>query len=169
MRKGTIQKHEFEQLFREQYPRLYRFTLQFTTDEEEAKDIVADCFWTAWKNREGIEKDKLTGYLFVCARNKSLSLLEKSRHISHIDGKDSNTTFAAETEGQWIEKETMLQEMEDAISTLTPRTRLILQKHYLERLSYKEVAEQLDISTSGVKKHIVKALSVLRARLGRTE
>lgn len=121
------------------------------------------------KEYNSLNNNKKYKILFVCARNKSLSLLEKSRRISHLDYKDSDTTFAAETEGQWIEKEAMLQEMEDAISTLTPRTRLILQKHYLERLSYKEVAEQLDISTSGVKKHIVKALSVLRARLGRTE
>jgi RNA polymerase sigma-70 factor (ECF subfamily) len=48
------------------------------------------------------------------------------------------------------------------LRTLTPQTQLILQECYVNRKKYKEVAEELEISTNTVKKHIVKALKTIR-------
>lgn len=52
--------------------------------------------------------------------------------------------------------------MYQLIGTLTPQTRHILEACYFQDKRYADVAEELDISTSTVKKHIVQALKVLR-------
>ena len=56
-----------------------------------------------------------------------------------------------------------------AISTLTAHTRLILEECYVRRKKYQEVADELNISVSAVRKHIVKALSVLRKEFAKKE
>ncbi|MDY4645071.1 RNA polymerase sigma factor, partial [Prevotella sp.] len=46
----------------------------------------------------------------------------------------------------------------------TPRTRQILKLCYVERKKYREVAVELQISESAVKKHIMQALSYMRQK-----
>ena len=48
------------------------------------------------------------------------------------------------------------------LDKLPPLTRQVLEGCFLEKKKYKEVAEEKSISTSTVKKHIIKALKVLR-------
>lgn len=55
--------------------------------------------------------------------------------------------------------------VEQVMETLSPRTRFVLQKCYIEHFTYKEVAQMLGISTNGVKKHIVKGMSILRGKV----
>ena len=50
---------------------------------------------------------------------------------------------------------------------LTPHTRHILEECYIQRKKYQEVAEELNISVSAVRKHIVKALQVIREECAR--
>ena len=55
-----------------------------------------------------------------------------------------------------------LAQLSRAMEKLPDKTRFVLQQCYLEEHTYREVAEMLDITTDGVKKHVVKAFSVLR-------
>ena len=48
------------------------------------------------------------------------------------------------------------------LSQLTPPTDQILEMCYLRRMKYSEAAEALGISPNTVKKHISKALKILR-------
>lgn len=48
-------------------------------------------------------------------------------------------------------------------------TRHILEECYVRRKKYQEVADELNISVSAVRKHIVKALSVLRKEFAKKE
>ena len=47
---------------------------------------------------------------------------------------------------------------------LSPRTQQILNEHYLKNKKYREVAAELDISESAVKKHVMQALSFFRKK-----
>jgi RNA polymerase sigma-70 factor (ECF subfamily) len=55
------------------------------------------------------------------------------------------------------------------LDDLAPKTRLILQECYLHKKSYKEVAEELGVTTDAVKKHIVKALKTLRGKISKID
>lgn len=48
---------------------------------------------------------------------------------------------------------------------LTPKTRLILEECYINKKKYREVAADLEISESAVKKHIVQALKNIRKNI----
>ena len=51
------------------------------------------------------------------------------------------------------------------LSEFTPQTARILELCYFQKKTYNEAAEELHISASAVKKHIVGALKAFRTRL----
>lgn len=74
-------------------------------------------------------------------------------------------TSVEETEQSWEENEQHIRQMYQTIETLTPQTQKILKLCYFRQMKYREVAEELNISVSAVRKHIVQALKALRLAL----
>jgi RNA polymerase sigma-70 factor (ECF subfamily) len=60
------------------------------------------------------------------------------------------------------EREERIRRIEAFIEQLKDPTKTILKECYYENKKYQEVAENFGISISGVKKHIMKALKMLR-------
>ena len=58
-----------------------------------------------------------------------------------------------------------LQSTHNMLSEFTPQTARILELCYFQKKTYNEAAEELHISASAVKKHIVGALKAFRTRL----
>ncbi|HEY4030072.1 MAG TPA: sigma-70 family RNA polymerase sigma factor [Caulobacteraceae bacterium] len=52
-----------------------------------------------------------------------------------------------------------------ALGELSPRTRQVFLMHRLERMKYREIADQLGITVSAVEKHIAKAALFLAERM----
>ena len=139
-------KADFDYLFKEYYPQLYYYAFHLINNMEASKDIVSDAFEFIWNNYAKIDKATAKSYLYVYVRNKSI---------------DSELTKTyVETEYQ--EQDERMLSISRAMEKLTPHTRHILEECYIQRKKYQEVAEDLNISVSAVRKHIVKALQVIR-------
>ncbi len=54
MQKSFSKTDCFEQLYKENYTRLYYYAFRFVTDEEVCKDIVNDVFEKAWQHFEDL-------------------------------------------------------------------------------------------------------------------
>lgn len=152
----------FEHLFREHYSRLFRYAFTLLNDEEESRDVLNDAFLGAWNHRDSIAADKLPAYLFTGVRNGCLSVIRKRRY-THMVSDATLSYLSAESESAWAEREERLCQIEKQIALLTPRTRYVLEQCYYERRSYHDVAQELGISSDGVKKHITTALKHLRS------
>ena len=63
---------------------------------------------------------------------------------------------------EYQEQDERMMHISKAMEKLTPHTKHILEECYIQRKKYQEVAEELNISVSAVRKHIVKALQVIR-------
>ncbi len=155
-----ITKEDFEKLFHEYYSRLYYFAYDFTEDIEVSKDIVSDVFASVWNGRDKITIDGVVGYMFVSVRNKSLNYVKQQRkNDDYVDF----CMHVVEEENENPELiDERIAEMTVEIEKMSARTKFILEECYFHHKKYKEVAELLEISPSGVKKHIVKAFSILR-------
>lgn len=149
-----------EQIFRENYSRYYYYALSVVDESEVAKDIIGEVFLAVWKNRVNIDEQKLNSYIFTSIRNKCLN--ERSKNLTFVQVEGSKVRLSADTVEEWKVKEERIVEMEKVISTMNPRTRYILEQFYYQHRSYKDVAEELGISTEGIKKQLVKAMTLLR-------
>ncbi len=161
------EKKEFEALFRDLYPKLYYAAMQIVKDEEMCRDIIADSFEQLWLKRDSIEPAKRTSFLYRIIHNKAIDFIRKET-AKHKYIEFYNMLYGTKIELQeqaWQENERRIQAMYKVIETLTPQTQTILKLCYFKNMKYREVAEELDISVSAVRKHIVQALKVLRSTM----
>lgn len=155
---------EFETMFREEYRRCLFTALQIVRDAETGRDIVSDSFAAVWNNRDSIEPGKMRSYLYQCVRNKSLTQF-KHIHRTEPAGDDAAMVVPADDGDDRLLREKRIEAVERELGLLPERTRYVLEQCYYKRRTYREVADELGISTNGIKKHIVKAMAHLRSAL----
>lgn len=70
---------DFEIIYKTCYSRLYYYTFQFITDEENSKDIVNDVFEKIWIQRHELKLETLSSYLYTLVRNRCLDYLRHKK------------------------------------------------------------------------------------------
>lgn len=154
----------FETFFKANYDKAFYLAYRITHDDKTSQDIVGDSFELVWKNaREGGVANAYS-YLFTIVRHLCTDFL---RRKAVRDRYAQMYLFTAETAVVTDDNphEERVRRVMAAMDGLTPRTRDIIKACFIERKQYKEVAAALGISTSAVKKHVVKGLRLLRERL----
>ena len=161
------EKKDFETLFRDIYPKLYYAAMQLVKDEEVCRDIIGDSFEQLWLRRTEVEPPKRTAFLYRLVHNKCIDHIRKqtarNKYIEFYNMLYGTTT--EQLENSWEESERSIKSMYQTIETMTPQTQKILKLCYFRGMKYREVAEELDISISAVRKHIVQALKALRSSM----
>lgn len=168
---NRIREHQDPLAFREIYDhffdRLYAFSMSFLKNRDDAQAVVSDVFINLWKNREKLpEISDLSSWLYICTRNKTFDYLKR-----RLRDRDLNLVYSQDDifdlqinqispEREFLVEE-LFQKLEKALETLPARQRVAFQLIRLEQMSYKEAAEVLDISVSGVEKLIAKATAHL--------
>lgn len=161
-------KADFDFLFKEYYIQLYYYAFQLINNREASKDIASDAFEFIWTNYTKINKATAKSYLYIYVRNKCIDYLRhQSVHEQYAQLYLKLTETYTTTE--YKEYDERMLRIQKAMSTLTAHTRHILEECYIRRKKYQEVADELDISVSAVRKHIVKALAVLRNEFAKKE
>ncbi|PST82710.1 RNA polymerase subunit sigma-70 [Pedobacter yulinensis] len=158
----------YKELYQRYWYLLYKHARKMLHNEEEAKDVVQDVFTTLWSRVPAIEiNTDVAGYLYAATRNKILNLFDRGRvqqvHLSTLP----HPISAAESKTDYLLRERELAALiEQEIARLPQKMRCVFELSRKDNLSHKEIAAQLDISDKTVKKQIVKAIKVLRLRLG---
>ena len=161
---SKITMDEFDRIYDKYYPQLFYYAYGFVEDSEICRDIVSDVFGQAWENVERLENATVGSFLYSCVRNKCIDYL---RHDQAARQYAEYLQEAVEDEEGLTpeEYEERMNNVKQIISELPPRTRFVLEQCYFNNKKYREVAEILDDTSSAVKKHIMKALAILRERL----
>ncbi|SFW78493.1 RNA polymerase sigma factor [Chitinophaga sancti] len=146
-----------KRLFLEAYSRLQQ--------EEESNDIVQEVFLWLWNKRATLQiGDCLKPYLVRVVRNKVVDHLRKCNSARNHR---QYYTWTADTETSKlpIENKELGQQLEDAMNSITPASRLAFEQLYLQDKSLREIAVEMDINVQSVKNHIHRALKILRKNL----
>ena len=171
--KRWLQKDEkaFEQIFHYYYPRLYRYAFRYLKNEFWAEELSMEVLARVWERKSAItHAETFENYLFTAARNHLINHWQRK-----IDGLLSLETLPAEVadipgKNASAESDPVLaKELEtlyhDSLSHLPPQRRLVFLLHRNDHLSYKEIAQKLDISPKTVENHIGAALKQLRVAM----
>ena len=155
-------KQQFEQLFKESYPHMYRMAFSMVENADDAKDAVHQVFVQIWKRKPQVADDSIRGYLLAATRNQCLHLL-RSRQLQRQMEEELQRDIAA---GESEEREELMRQLHQVIdNNLTEQDRRVLNLHYDEELTYAETATVLGISASAVNKHITRSLAKIRETL----
>ncbi len=172
-----MRKEHIERLFRQHYPRMYQLALVLLKDEAASQDVVSDVFAEVLDGKVTLRPETEGSYLLVCVRNKCLTFIKRQKmkdrvhRLLQLDASPSilplNDTsimsrgafdFTSEKEEE-DKQETILSYMENE---LTPKTRKVLQLRFRQKLKYREIATELDISEVAVYKHLAQGIKKLK-------
>ncbi len=147
---------------------LLQHLLRFVKCPETAQDLVQESYLILVRTSAATNIDHPRGFLYRTASNLALDHL---RHNKIIERHQETAQLAEQTQQAGAESEIADQQwramLHQAIGELPPRCRDVFILHKLRGLSYRDIAQLLDISESAVEKHIIKGLQHCRSRLGK--
>ena len=155
-------KQEFERLFKDSYPHMYRMAFSMVENADDAKDAVHQVFAQIWRNKPRVADDSIRGYMLAATRNQCLHLLRSRQLQRQMEEELQQEITASENE----ERVELLQQLRQVIdNNLTEQDRRVLSLHYDDEMTYAETATVLGISASAVNKHITRSLAKIRQTL----
>ena len=144
------------------YPRLARFLIRMTTDDDLIAEIINDTFFVVWQKADGFRGDASpsTWIIGICYR-RALKALNRLPSFEPLSGDEAVTGAAADSPG---DPEGPLA-MTRAIGRLKPKHRAIVILTYHFGYTYREIAEIVHCPENTVKtrmhharKHLQKLL-----------
>lgn len=160
----------FRKLYEDYFQRLYLFSKKFLP-EEQARDVVQDCFFRFWIDRKKIRIEvSVASYLFTMIKNQCVHSLkdtqrkhQKEQHY-HLLLKTEELEFFNHSEKSILEFD-IKDRIEKVFDELPRKCALIFRESRFEGLTYPEIATKYDISVKAVEKHINRALKAFREEL----
>lgn len=163
---GRGDEASFRKLYERYHQRLFRFTLVLSRgDESLAQDTVQSVFLTAAKKlRRADGEEHLWNWLARVARQQLAKAWRKQQRdpaIAHAEELSEDCLVTAEPD-PFLERV-----LDRALEMLEPDERQLVQIFYFDRLSQKEIAEQLGITPKAVSSRLERAREKLRSHIKR--
>jgi len=147
---------------------LYLHAYNRLRDREESKDLLQELFTTIWNNRKDLDiRSTLSGYLYRAVMNRVFKYFSRKQTEEKYIGSIQESVNSGDCITDHLVRQNQLAGIiEKEIDALPPKMREIFVMSRKERLSHKEIAEQLGLAESTVKKQVNNALKILRGKLG---
>jgi RNA polymerase sigma-70 factor (ECF subfamily) len=165
IKKGNHGAWEF--LIDQYHSPLYHYVIRFIRNHEVTEELLQDVFLIFWKKKDTIFINiSLKAYLFRAARNHALNFLKRDQFEKKYQQtlEIQLTELHNQTE-ELIDYNELEQAIARAIESLPEPCKEIFRLSRFEGLTYKEIAEMLDIPVRTVHYQIGLALKELRTQL----
>ena len=156
----------FASLYQSHWQQVFRFSRLYLRSDDDAEDVVQEVFIRLWQIHERIHPDdNFSGLIFIITRNLIFNRFR--RQIDPLGFKVS--VLAALEASDDIESEISARDLSEYIDRLVDlmpaRQRQVFNMSRREHKSYREIAEELDLSQKTVEAHMREALRFLRDNL----
>jgi RNA polymerase sigma-70 factor, ECF subfamily len=163
----------FEQLVREETPRLLRMLIRIVRNEEEAKSIVQETFLIAYQRLHTFRSEsKFTTWLYSIGIYQARMSLRRKKYQMRLQ--ETNLDLL-EPQHQWryhawspesfAESEERARLIRDSIEKLPENYREVITLRDMEELSSEEVSDRVGISSGAVRVRLHRARQALRVLL----
>jgi RNA polymerase sigma-70 factor (ECF subfamily) len=165
----------FGELVRRWERRIFALTYGMLGREEDARDATQETFLAAFRNLRGFRGEaKVSSWLHRIAVNQCISRQRRAkvRSESALDDEQSDDNFRApvsESPVRVVEGRQETLAVRRAINSLPLELRQIVVMKEFEELTFREIADALDLPLSTVKSRLYTALKQLQMRLQKFE
>jgi RNA polymerase sigma-70 factor (ECF subfamily) len=163
--------NDFSFYYKKYYPKLIYYTSKMCKDKQKAEDVTTESFITAFEkiDKYESEKSKFSTWLFTIARNIMLQEIKNEKKSISID-------IEFDEDGTTLKDFIPEEESDENLSELNIRKAEIIKKHIqelkqpykrviemreLKKMTYKDIADELNLNLSTVKSQIRNGRSLL--------
>lgn len=158
---SVCEEATFAKIFREYAQTLHNYLFYKSGNETLAQDLTQEAFARLWKNCAKVVIHTAKGYVFKIANNLLLNEYEHQKVVLKFQ-QHKSTYQTEEHPGFLLEEQELKQALEAAIAALPEKQRVVFLMSRIEKMTYQEIADTLEISRQAVEKRIYKALDALR-------
>lgn len=157
-----------ERAFRALYTRYKRrlvfFAIRFIKDPVRAEDVFQDTFLLIWESRHFLDPDKsFSSYVFTIVKNRVLNILRNIEYDEELKRYIlSRSLDYDDRTGRRVLLDDARTVIAKALAMLSPRQRQIFMMSRDENMSYKEIAQKLNLSVYTVQEHISLAIKRMK-------
>ncbi len=156
---------EFSRLVEPLLGRGAAYACSILRNREDAEDALQEAVIKAYINfNRYLPSSSFKAWLFAILRNSCMDLLRKRKPIRTMDVNDLSLSLAAKDNHANLERKNQI---EWALGKIPPEHREILELKYFAELSYKEIAETLQIPEGTVMSRLHSARQKMAEILGK--
>jgi RNA polymerase sigma-70 factor (ECF subfamily) len=143
--------------------KLFRLALSITGNKQDAEDVVQDTLFNIWKKKDDWDSiGNLEAYCFRSTRNIAIDKISlKENQQEALNENYDVPESKSDAQEQLEQKEQMLM-LENFIKRLPEKQRTIFQLREIEDLTYKQIAEIMNVSEEQVKINLFRSRQKLK-------
>lgn len=157
----TTFEQGFDLLVQHYKERLYWHIRRMVTYHADADDVLQNTFIKVYKGLAKFKRQsKLYTWLYRIATNEALTFLKKRRHSHPIDDDELALSRKLKAD-QYFDGDRAQLLLQEALSTLPDKQRLVFNMRYFEEMPYKDISSVVDTSVGALKAsyhHAVKKI-----------
>lgn len=155
---------DFDQLVEDYYQNLYKFGFSLAKNEADATDLTQQTFYRfATKGHQLKDIRKVKTWLFTTLYREFLGTTRRGKRFTHVGLEEAGADLPSISPGITRQLDGNL--AVEALGELEERYRAPLTLFYLEDLSYKEIAETLEVPIGTVMSRLSRGKEQLRSIL----
>ena len=154
-----------ETLFKRHYRQMYRIAIILLHDDAESKDVVHDVFTQLLSESKELKEETSEAFLLTCVRNRCMNVIRGRKiqeRVQRLYLLDINSTVIPTD----LFREEELRLLMEGINQLTPPVhREVIEWHFRDGLTFREIAIRLGVSETTVYKYLRHSLQQLRTHI----
>jgi len=151
---------------------LFAYAYRMSGCRQDAEEVVQDAFIRAYHALRGYEPDRIRSLALQAWLYRICTNLTRNRRRQHtipttqlLEEHDSSRDHSADSISDGYERRENAEEMQLMLSDLPPKYRSAVVLHFVNQLSYPEIAAALDQPEGTVKSNVHRGLNLLRQEL----
>jgi RNA polymerase sigma factor (sigma-70 family) len=159
-------RRDQELLYRRHASKLYAVSLQYSGNDEEARDILQEGFIKIFENlRQYKHEGSFEGWMRRIMVNTALERFRNRHNLYRVDDIDQIPEPDAEPDNQdYADLEA--NDLLEIIRELPPKYRMVFNLYAIEGYSHKEISTMVNISEGTSKSNLSRARVILQRRVG---
>lgn len=154
---------KFEALFRDNYSRLSDYAFSILKNKQDAEDAVQDVFIKIWQKKpELLGNEGIKFYLYTATKNTCISFFRKQSSVSFTDELEKELHQLPAQETIIANPVDYAALVKEALALLPPQCQAIFKMSRLAKLTYSQIAAELNLSVKTIENQMGKAIRLMR-------
>ena len=159
--KSVCEESVFQAQFLQHSKSLRDYLYFLSGDMDLCEDVVQDVFFKLWEKCKEVPLEKVRSFLFVVGKNQFLKDVERRK--VRLNYKATLQSGVEKEDPQFrMESKEFKAKLENAIEALPEGQREVFLRNRMQKMTYAEIAEALNVSQKAVEKRMSKALKRMK-------
>ena len=150
-------------IYEAHFDNLRRYLIFRSGDQDLSKDIAQNVFMRVWTKKIEIASGNIKSLLFKMATDEFISYIRKKKlQKEYTESLDLKLIREPDNNDNFLEKKVLFQK---ALNQLPEKQKTALLMNKMQGLTYKEIAEILNLSQKAIEKRIGLAIKALKQNI----